>query len=108
LSPLKHRDFRLYWCGQAISLIGTWMQAFAQNMVVTRLSADAFNLGLLNAAGSLPILLLSLKGGELADRIEKRRILIVTQIAMMLLAFVFAALVHAGHLALWHVFVIAA
>jgi MFS family permease len=104
LSALRHRDFRLYWVGQAISLVGTWMQVMAQGWVVTDLSSDAIVLGLLNAAGSLPMLLLSLKGGELADRMEKRRILIATQIAMMLLAFGFAGLVYSGRLALWHVF----
>jgi hypothetical protein len=108
LSALRHRNFRLYWGGQAISLVGTWMQGMAQSWVVTDLSRDAIVLGLLNAAGSLPILLLSLKGGELADRLEKRRILIVTQLAMMILALVFGWLVHAGHLVLWHVFVMAA
>src|SRR5262245_50467493 len=83
------------------------MQVMAQGWVMTDLSSDAFMLGLLNAAGSLPILLLSLKGGELADRIEKRRILIVTQIAMMLLAFVFAALDYSHHLSLPHIFALA-
>jgi MFS family permease len=107
ISALRHRDFRLYWCGQAISLIGTWMQVMAQGWVMTDLSSDAFMLGLLNAAGSLPILLLSLKGGELADRMEKRRILIATQVAMMLLAFVFAALSYSKHLSLPHIFALA-
>ena len=104
LSALRHRDFRLYWCGQAISLTGTWMQMMAQGWVVTDLTTDAFVLGLLNAAGALPMLLLSLKGGELADRVEKRRILIVTQAAMMLLALTFSALVYRGLHAIWPVF----
>jgi MFS family permease len=108
LSALRHKDFRLYWCGQAISLTGTWMQVMAQGWVVTDLTTDAFLLGLLNAAGSAPILLLSLKGGELADRYEKRRILIVTQIAMMVLALVFAALVARGGITLRPIFVLAA
>jgi MFS family permease len=107
LSTLRHRDFRLYWVGQAISLTGTWMQAMAQGLVVTDLSRDALVLALLNAVSSLPILLLSLKSGELADRLEKRRILIWTQIAMMLLAFAFAALVYAGTLSLFHIFMMA-
>ncbi len=107
LKALEHRDFRVYWMGQAVSLVGTWMQMMAQGWVVTELSTDAFVLGLLNAAGSLPIMLLSLKGGELADRLEKRRILVATQIAMMFLAFAMAALVFAGVLQLWHVFALA-
>ncbi len=108
LSALRHRDFRLYWCGQAVSLVGTWMQIMAQGWVVTELSKDAIVLGLLNAASAVPMLLLSLKSGELADRFEKRRILVVTQVAMMVLSFIFAGLVFSGHLQLWHVFVMGA
>ena len=108
LSALSHRDFRLYWCGQAISLAGTWMQQMASGWVVTDLSSDATVLGLLNVTASLPMLLLSLKGGEIADRFEKRRILIVTQIVLMMLAFAYAALVYAGHITLVHVFVLSA
>src|SRR3569832_2304296 len=96
LSALRHRDFRVYWLGQAVSLTGTWMQVMAQGWVVTDLTTDAFMLGLLTASGSAPLLLLSLKGGELADRVEKRRILIVTQLAMMVLALCFSALVYHG------------
>lgn len=94
LAPLRHRDFRLYWGGQAISLTGTWMQNFAQSWVLTSLSVSAADLGTSQLIASLPILLLSLKAGELADRYDKRQILIVTQIAMMGLAFAFAWLLH--------------
>jgi MFS family permease len=104
LQPLRHSDFRRYWIGQAVSLVGTWMQVMALGWVVTGLSSDALVLGLLNASSALPILLLSLKGGEIADRVEKRRILIVTQLALMALAFVTAALVSSGRIQLWHVF----
>ncbi|HVY47191.1 MAG TPA: MFS transporter [Minicystis sp.] len=104
LAALRHRDFRLYWTGQAVSLSGTWMQQMAIGWVVTDLSSDATVLGLLNVASAVPMLLLSLKGGELADRFEKRRILIATQVALMLLAFAYAALVYSGVIALVHVF----
>jgi MFS family permease len=92
MQVLRHRDFRLYWSGQAISLTGTWMQVMAQGWVVTRLSTSAAVLGALNVANTLPMLLLSMVGGALADRMEKRRILIFTQLMMMLLAFVLAGL----------------
>lgn len=105
LSVLQNRDFRVYWLGQAVSLIGTWMQQMAQAWVVATLSQDAAILGLLAVIGSLPLLLLSFKAGQLADKVEKRKILMVTQVILMLLAFVFAALHYSGHLQLWHIFV---
>lgn len=105
---LRNRDFRLYWFGQAISLTGTWMQVMAQGWVVTSLSKSASVLGLLNVTSTFPMLALAMVGGALADRVEKRRILLVTQVAMMMLAFVFAALVFSGRLALWQIFVMAA
>ena len=107
LHVLHNRDYRLYWAGQAISLTGTWMQVMAQSWVVTGLSRSASVLGALNVVSTLPILLLSVVGGTLADHREKRRILIVTQIGMMLLAFTLAGLVFAEGIALWHVFLIA-
>jgi MFS family permease len=107
LTVLHNRDFRLYWFGQAISLSGTWMQVMAQGWVVTALSASATMLGALNVASTLPMLLLAAVGGLLADRFEKRRILIATQIGMMILAFVFAALVFTEHIGLWQIFLLA-
>ena len=104
---LHNRDFRLYWFGQAVSLTGTWMQVMAQGWVVTSLSRSAAALGALNVAATLPMLLLSMHGGALADRMEKRRILIVTQILMMVLAFVLAALVFSNRIGLWQLFTIA-
>lgn len=104
LSALQSRDFRVYWIGQAISLVGTWMQFMAQSWVVTELSASAAVVAWLNVVASLPVLLLSLKAGALADRLEKRRILILTQLGFMLCAFALAGLVYSGHLALWNVF----
>lgn len=105
LAPLRHRDFRIYWAGQAVSLTGTWMQTMAQGWVLTGMSASALDLGLSALIGSLPILLLSLKAGELADRLDKRRILIVTQVAMMILAFAFAGFIHVGWLNIGLIFV---
>jgi len=107
LTVLRNRDFRVYWFGQGISLSGTWMQVMAQGWVVTALSTSATVLGALNVASTLPMLLLAMVGGALADRFEKRRILISTQVGMMVLAFVFAALVFTNHIALWQIFIMA-
>jgi MFS family permease len=107
LAVLRNRDFRLYWFGQGISLVGTWMQMMAQGWVVTGLTSAAWVLGALNVTGTFPILMLSMQGGAFADRYEKRRILIVTQIAMMLLAFTFAGLMFSHRIVLWHVFALA-
>ena len=107
LTVLKNRDFRLYWFGQGISLTGTWMQVMAQGWVVTSMTKAAWVLGALNVTSTFPILALSMQGGVVADRFEKRRVLIATQVAMMLLAFFFAALVFSGRIALWHIFTMA-
>ena len=104
LSVLRYRPFRLYWAGQAVSLTGTWMQVMAQGWVITSLSADAWTLGAFNLAGSIPMLLLGVRGGELADRLDKKTILLWSQAAMMALAFAFAGLLYSGALQLWHVF----
>lgn len=108
LSALRHRDFRIYWTGQAVSLTGTWMQQMAQSWVLTGLSASARDLGLSALCGSAPILLLSLKAGQLADRLDKRRILIASQLGMMLLAFAFAGLIFSDRLSVGLIFVMAA
>jgi MFS family permease len=107
LSALRHRDFRIYWAGQAVSLTGTWMQGLAQAWVLTGLSPRAIDQGLCMLINSLPLLLLSLKAGDLADRVDKRRILIVTQLALMVLAFVFAALVYTNRINIPLIFLMA-
>jgi MFS family permease len=106
LGILRHRDFAIYWSGQAVSLIGTWMQSLAQGWVMVGLSSSGFALGLLNFFTSLPMLVLSLFGGVLADRFDKRRILLFTQVLFMGLAFVMAYLIDAKILKLWHIYFI--
>jgi MFS family permease len=108
LGALRHRDYRLFWCGQLVSLIGTWMQSVGQSWLVLELTGSAFQLGLVNALQFTPILLLSPLGGALSDRLGKRRILLVTQAAMMAQALVLAVLAHSGHVRYWHVAVLAA
>ncbi len=106
-AALKHRNFRLFFFGQLISLIGTWMQNTAQSWLVYQLTNSKLMLGIVAAASSAPMLLFSLWGGSLADRHPKRSVLVVTQSAMMALAFVFAALVWTGLVQPWHILVLA-
>ncbi len=89
---LRHRDFRLFWTGNFLSNIGTWMQNVAQGWLVLKLTNSAFWLGLVGFASSFPILLFALIGGVIADHVNKRKLLMVTQSAMMLFAFAMAAL----------------
>src|SRR6266508_742442 len=107
LSALRHRDFRLFWGGQLVSLIGTWMQSVGQAWLVLELTQSPFQLGFVNALQFTPILLLSAVGGAMSDRFGKRRILLVTQTMMMLQALVLALLVWTGHARFWHVAVLA-
>jgi len=92
-AALKHRNFRLFFIGQLVSLIGTWMQTTAQGWLVYQLTGSKVLLGTVAAVGTLPLLLLSLWGGSVADRHSKRTIVLYTQTGMMLTAFVFAILV---------------
>jgi len=106
-SSLKHRDFRLYWFGQMVSLIGTWMQFMTQGWLVLRLSNSPFYLGLVGAFATLPVFFLSLPAGVLADRVKKRKLLVLTQIAAMILAFVLAFLTYTKLVQVWHVMILA-
>ncbi len=94
---LLSRNFRLYWAGQAISLIGTWMQVVAVSWLVWRLTHSPFLLGLVSAIGMFPILVLTLFAGVVADRVARRRLILITQIASMVQAVVLAALVTWGN-----------
>lgn len=91
-SSLKVKYFRIYWIGMFVSLVGTWIQSVAQSWLVFALTNSAFLLGVVGFLGSIPIFVLSLFGGVLADRVNKRNILIFTQIFFMLLAFLLAFL----------------
>jgi MFS family permease len=106
-TALRHRNFRLFLSGQAISLVGTWMQSLAQGWLVLKLTNSAFYLALVQAMSSLPILFFSLLGGVVADRVDKRRLLIVTQASSMALALALGMLVSLGVVRFWHVLIIA-
>ena len=78
----QHRNFRLFWIGQTVSLIGTWMQTVGQGWLALEMSNSAFIVGLVAAAGSLPILFFSLYAGVLVDRLDKLRIVTIAQILL--------------------------
>jgi len=105
---LQHRNYRLFFLGQLVSLIGTWMQSVAQSWLVYRLTGSAVLLGTVGFASQIPVFLLSPLGGLVADRRERRRILLATQTASMLLAFALAFLTLTGHIEVWHVLALAA
>lgn len=91
---LHNRNFRIFWAGNFTSNIGTWMQNVAQGWLVLQLTNSSFWLGLVGFVGSFPFLLFTLFGGVVADRINRRYLLITTQTAMMVLAFILAALTY--------------
>src|SRR5437879_6067110 len=100
-------NFRLYWAGACLSNIGTWMQMVAQGWLVYQLTGSPLLLGLVSFAGSIPILFLSLFGGVLADRFERRRLMVWTQTGMMLLAFLLAVLTLRQVVTVWQIMAIA-
>jgi MFS family permease len=106
-TSLRHRNFRLFWFGQMISLTGSWMQIIGQTWLVLELTHSAFQLGLVGALQSLPVLLFSLVGGVFADRWPKRRVLLWTRSAAMAQALLLWALIATGTVQLWHVYVLA-
>jgi MFS family permease len=104
---LRHRNFRLFFVGQAISLVGTWMQVVAQGWLVLQLSDSAFLVGLVTSLESLPILLLTLYGGVLADRVDKRRAIILLQTGMLFESAALTLLTATGHITVGWVMVLA-
>ena len=108
LRALRHRNYRLFISGQLISLIGTWMQSVGESWLVYRLTGSAVLLGVVAFANRVPVLLLSTVGGALADRYDRHRIVIATQIASMCLASLLAFLTLTGRVQVWHLMAIAA
>jgi MFS family permease len=105
---LKHRNFQLFFSGQFVSLTGTWMQSVAQSWLVYRLTGSVVLLGLIGFASQIPVFLLAPIGGVVADRYNRRKILIITQTFAMINAMVLAILTLTGNIQIWHLFVIAA
>jgi MFS family permease len=107
LSSLRHRNFRIFWIGQLISLSGTWMQQVAQAWLILQLTNDPVALGVVAAAQFGPVLVLGLFAGIVADAVNKRQALMVTQTASALLAVVLGILVATNVVETWHVFALA-
>ena len=105
-SAFQYRNYRLYFCGQLVSLIGTWMTSTAQGWLVYQLTGSKALLGVVAAAGTAPMLVFAAWGGWAADRFPKRSVLLWTQSAMMILAFVFALLVWLGLIRPWEIIVL--
>jgi len=105
---LRHRNYRLFFSGQIISLIGTWMQSIAQAWLVYRLTKSPLLLGLVGFAGQIPVFIFAPVGGLCADRYSRHRIVIATQSTAMLLAFVLSALTLLEHICVWEVMLLAA
>jgi MFS family permease len=103
LRSLSHRNFRLFFLGQGISLVGTWMQQIAMSWVVFQLTGSSFQLGLVLFCGQIPSLILSPLAGVLVDRWNRRRLLLFTQSLAMIQAFALAALDMTGTIAVWQI-----
>ncbi len=107
LRAFNHRNFALFFSGQLISLTGTWMQSVAQSWLVYRLTGSATMLGLVGFATMIPSFLFASFGGLLADRIDRRRILVATQLSSMMLAFTLAGLTLLGLIEVWQILTLA-
>jgi len=103
----SHRNYKLWFIGQGISLIGTWMQTMAQQVLVYRLTGSAASLGIISFIGLIPLIPLSLWGGSITDRFPKRTIILITQSVMLVQAFLLAVLTRSGTVQIWHVYVLA-
>lgn len=101
-----YRNFRLLWIGACTSSIGTWMQEIAQNWLVLEISNSPFLLGLDAFLGDAPIMLFSLVGGVIADRMDRRKLLLMSQVAQMSSAFLLAGLIATGQVRVWHILVL--
>jgi MFS family permease len=104
---LHHRNYRLFFGGQGISLIGTWMQQLAMSWLVYRMTNSAFLLGVVGFLGQIPAFLLSPFAGALIDRWNRHRILVGTQSLAMIQAFILALLTLTGTIAIWHIIILA-
>jgi MFS family permease len=102
-TALRHRNFRLLWISLLVSNSGTWLQSVAQDYVVYKLTGRALDLGLVNIVRAVPLILLAFVGGTIADRVDRRRMLLFTQTAFAVLAVVLGVLVQTQLVRVWHV-----
>jgi predicted MFS family arabinose efflux permease len=103
----SHPNFRLWFSGQLVSLVGTWMQSTAQGYLIYVLTGSSAYLGYIALASGIPTWFFTLYGGVIADRISRRTLLVITQSAMMVLAFILSALVFTNTVKPWHILVLA-
>jgi MFS family permease len=106
-NSLRHRNYRLFFFGQMISLIGTWMQWTAQGWLVYQITGSKTMLGVIGMVATLPMLLLSNLGGVAADRFPRRTILLVTQTSSLIMPLILADLVLLGYVEVWHIALLA-
>ncbi len=107
-AAMRHRNFQLYFGGQLVSNIGTWMQVIAQAWVVYQIGHSELVLGLVAFASAIPVLLITPWAGVIVDRMSRRTLLMMTQTGAMILAFIMAALTFTNVIQEWHVIVLAA
>jgi MFS family permease len=107
MRAFRHRNYRLFFGGQGISLIGTWMQSVAQSWLVLQLTGDPLILGVVAAAQFLPVMVLGLFGGLIADQLPKRQTMLATQAFAMVMSFVMFGLTITNTVQVWHVIAIA-
>jgi predicted MFS family arabinose efflux permease len=105
-SALRYRDFRLLWIGAFLSTTGTWMQTIAQGWLVLEMTNSPFLLGVDGFLATGPMIIFSLFGGVIADRIERRKIMLYSQYLQMTFAFILAALIWGGNVQVWHIFLL--
>jgi MFS family permease len=108
IRSLRYRNFQLFFSGQLISLIGTWMQTVAQSWLVYRMTGSSLLLGVVSFAGQIPVFPLAPIGGMVADRWNRRKVVIATQTASMILAFILAILTLTNRVTVWEIIVLAA
>ena len=106
LISLRHRNFRLLFCGHSLSHVGDFVQAMAQSWLVWTMTQSPLLLGVVGFCQALPRLLLGAVGGAIVDRLERRRLLVTTQVLAMIQAFSFWALVYFDWIQFWHVMVL--
>jgi len=104
---LQHRNFRLFWFGQCISLIGTWMQSIGQSWLVLQLTNSALQLSLVSTMQFLPMMVFSLYAGPFIDRFPKRKVLLITQSCLSILAAILATLTITNTVQYWHILTLA-
>ena len=105
-SALRHRNFRLFWLGQLVSLSGSWLQVAAMQWLIYRLTGSAFALGWVSFLATLPIVPVSLVGGAIVDRVPKRKLIVGTQVGLMIQALLLALLTFTGLIEVWHIVVL--